>query len=245
MIENEQLSSLISKNFNLRLVEPHIYSVYSEGENTNTYDRMGSFYDAVLCNPVYNRLVWGYSVTEYVSLTCDVLDTTEGWILDAGCGTLAFTAKTYATYSKQPIVLLDQSIKQLQLAKARMIRLKGSIPENMVFLHGNVLELPFNPEMFQAIVSLNVIHVLEPRDLERMLLELRNALAANCTISFTTLVKNDRLADRYIDLLDKSGEVYARNMAQLLNVFNGLSMPIQYDVKGSLALINYGETASK
>lgn len=240
MIEEDRLSSVLSKNVKLRLVEPHVYSVYLECENTNSYDRMGAFYDLVLCNPIYNHLVWGYSVKDYVSLTRDVLESTDGWILDAGCGSLAFTAKTYSTYSKQPIVLLDQSIKQLRIAKARMIRLNGSIPENMVFLHGDVLELPFEPESFTAMVSLNVIHVFEPEKLKRMLLELKNALVKNGKISFTTLVKNDRLADRYIDMLDKSGEVYARNMNQLLDLFEQVSMSIKHELHGSLAIIYYG-----
>lgn len=58
---------------------------------------MGTFYDLVLCNRFYNRLVWGYSITDYASLTRDALESTNGWVLDAGCGSLAFTAKTYAT----------------------------------------------------------------------------------------------------------------------------------------------------
>jgi len=59
-------------------------------------------------------------------------------------------------------------------------------------------------------------------------------------ISFTTLVKNDRLADRYIDILRKSGEVYPKNIAQLSKVFEGLSMPIKSEVKGSMAFIYNG-----
>ena len=239
MIDEKRLSTLISKDVNLRLVEPHIYSVYPDGENTNSYDKMGSFYDLVLCNRFYNRLVWGYSITDYASLTHDALESTNGWILDAGCGSLAFTAKTYANYSKHPIVLLDQSIKLLRIAKARMVRLNGSVLENMVFLHGNALDLPFKPKSFRTIISLNVLHMFEPEDLKRMLLELRNALANKGSISFTTLIKNDRLADRYINMLHKAGELYPRNIAQLLNVFDELSMPVKNQVKGNMAFIYY------
>ena len=239
MIDEKRLSALISKDVSLRLVEPHIYSVYPDGENTNSYDKMGTFYDLVLCNRFYNRLIWGYSIAEYASLTRDALESKNGWVLDAGCGSLAFTAKTYANYSNRPIVLLDQSTKLLRLARARMVRLNGSVPGNMVFLHGNVLDLPFKPKGFRTIVSLNLLHMFEPEDIRRMLLELRNALANKGTISFTTLVKNDRLADRYINMLHKAGELYPRNIAQLLNVFDELSMPVKHQVKGNMAFIYY------
>ena len=117
------------------------------------------------CNRLYNRLVWGYWTSDFHSLGLDALrSATDGWVLDAGCGSLAFTAGTYVQYSERPIVLLDQSVKLLRMAKARLINLHGSVPPNMVFLHGDALELPFKPKSFTTIISMNLLHVLDDEE---------------------------------------------------------------------------------
>ena len=69
MNEND-LYTIISKDISLRHVEPHIYSLYNDDEETNEYDKTGvsGFYDFVLCNRLYNRLVWGYPPKDYLSL---------------------------------------------------------------------------------------------------------------------------------------------------------------------------------
>src|SRR4030042_2875465 len=134
MIDAARLSEIILPGVNLRLVEPHLYSPYAPGEQTNSYDEKGalSFYDQVACNRFYNRLVWGYSTSDYHSLCREALrSSTEGWVLDAGCGALAFTAKTYADYDERPVIFLDQSITLLRLAKARLAQLRGAVPGNV------------------------------------------------------------------------------------------------------------------
>jgi SAM-dependent methyltransferase len=237
MIDEDSLESLLTEEANIREVEPHIFSLYPEGENTSFYDRTGGFYDVVLCNPLYNRLVWGYSILEYESLMQNILGLGEGWVLDAGCGSLAFTAKTYLEFSKGPFLLFDQSIKLLKMAKARITKLNGSVPEEMVFLHGDVRDLPFIPGSFPRIVSLNVIHVLGPEDFRKMLLELKEVLNENGKMAFTTLVKNDRLSDGYIELLHKTGEMYPRTIADVVEVFEEVSIPVEYTLRGGMAFI--------
>lgn len=189
MIDEKRLSEIIPKDVSLRLVEPHIYSLYSHGENTSSYDRIfGAIYDLVACNRFYNRFVWGYWTTDYHPFCLDALrSSTKGWVLDAGCGSLAFTAKTYINYSGRPVVLLDKSINMLMVAKSRLVKLSGKVPDNMVFLHGDVLQLPFKPKSFGTVISLNLLHVLE--DVKKLLQELRNVLMDGGTISLTTLRK--------------------------------------------------------
>jgi SAM-dependent methyltransferase len=237
MIDEGSLATLLTDEAILRVIEPHIFSLYPEGENTSSYDRTGRFYDVVLCNPLYNRLVWGYSILEYESLMHNILGSGEGWVLDAGCGSLAFTAKTYLDFSKGPFLLFDQSIKLLKMAKARITKLNGSVPEEMVFLHGDVRDLPFKPGSFPRIVSLNVIHVLGPEDFRRMLLELKKVLNENGRMTFTTLVKNDRLSDGYIELLHKTGEMYPRTIADVVEVFEEVSIPVEFELRGGMAFI--------
>jgi len=239
MIGEEKLSEVISKDVGLRFVELHIYSVYPNGENMSSYDKMfGAFYDFVACNRFYNRLVWGYWTGDYSSLCNNALtSSTDGWVLDAGCGSLAFTARAYVNYNRRPVVLLDQSLRLLRIAKLRLIKLNGHVPENMVFVHGDALQLPFKPKSFKTVISLNLLHVLE--DIKGRLHEMRNVLSDGGAIFLTTLIENNRFADKYLHMWGKAGEVVPRNADQLFAVFNVLDMPVKYRIKGNMAFISY------
>jgi ubiquinone/menaquinone biosynthesis C-methylase UbiE len=239
MNEND-LQTIISNEVKLRYIEPHIYSLYSDNEETNEYDRTGAagFYDFVLCNRVYNRLVWGYPPKDYTQLCQRALNSSaDGWVLDAGCGSLAFTAKAYLDYSKRPIVFLDQSINLIKRAKSRLIKLNGNVPDNMIFLHGDALELPFKPKSFDTIISINLLHVLE--DIEKILNQLNRVLADGGTISFTSLVLNNRLADRYFQAIASTGAAIPRTTEQLISFFDNANMPVEYNLKGNMAYIQY------
>jgi len=238
MIDEKRLSEVISKNVRIRFVEPHIYSVFPNEENMNSYDKMfGAFYDFVACNRFYNRLVWGYWTGDYYSLSHSALaSSTDGWVLDAGCGSLAFTARAYANDTQRSVVLLDQSLRLLRIAKSRLIKLNGNVPGNMVFVHGDALHLPFKPQSFKTIISLNLLHVL--KDITGMLQEMRNVLSDGGAIFLTTLIQNNRFADRYLRMWGKAGEVVPRNADQLFAVFNALDMPVKYRIKGNMAFIS-------
>lgn len=241
MIDAARLTDVIPPEVSLRLVEPHLYSPYAPGENTNAYDKKGAlaFYDKVACNRFYNRLVWGYDTADYHALCRVALrSSSEGWVLDAGCGALAFTARTYADYTARPVIFLDQSITLLRLAKARLAKLTGGVPANVVFLHGDVLDLPFKSHSFGAIICMNLLHVLE--DIRRVLQELRRVLLDGGTMAFTTLIENRRLADRYLHMWAKAGEVVPRTAHQLLAEFASLGLPVEYRIQGNMAFITYG-----
>jgi ubiquinone/menaquinone biosynthesis C-methylase UbiE len=240
MIDAARLAEILLPGVDLRLVEPHLYSPYAPGEQTNSYDETGalSFYDKVACNRIYNRLVWGYSTSDYHSLCRQALNSSaDGWVLDAGCGALAFTAKTYAGYTARPVVFLDQSITLLRLAKERISQLTGAVPDNLVFLHGDVCELPFRPKSFGTIIALNLLHVLV--DVPGVLRALRKVLLDEGTMSFTTLIQANRLADRYLHLWARAGELVPRTAPQLLAEFEALRMPVTYRIRGNMAFIAY------
>jgi len=225
---------------NPRLIEPHIYSVLPDIEAANAYDSpFGSIYDRVACSPLYNRLIWGYSIARFASLAQDALTSSKnGNVLDLGCGSLAFTARTYLQYSDRPVVLLDQSLKMLRIAKSRLIELSGNVPGNMVFLHADALQLPFQQKSFNTIISQNLLHCLD--DIKKLLIGLKNVLSDGGRMYFTTLVKGNRLADRYLEALAGGGKLVSRNIDQHQSVFEELGMSIKYDIDGNMAFIYYG-----
>jgi ubiquinone/menaquinone biosynthesis C-methylase UbiE len=233
------LSALLSKNTTLRLIEPNIYSIFSDIEVANAYDTLfGNIYDRVACNPIYNRLIWGYSIAKFASLVQDALTSKTGNVLDLGCGSLAFTAKTYMRYSERPVVLIDQPLKMLKLAKSRLIKLNGKVPDNMVFLHADALQLPFQQKSFETIISLNLLHCLN--DTKRLFFGLKNILSDNGKMYFTTLVKGHRLADKYLQALSAGGKLVFRSIEDHQAVFSQIEMSMKYDVNGNMAFIYYG-----
>lgn len=236
MVAQEKLAEIIDKNVTVRIVEPHIYTVYPLVEGIGSYDKMGGVYDAVACSRLYNRVMWGYWTSDYHLLCADALRSAkDGWVLDVGCGSLAFTATTYAEYSERPVVLLDQSIRLLRMAKKRLIKLKGSVPPNMVFLHADALELPFKSKSFKTIVCMNLLHVFS--DLTRFLPGLKNVAVDRGRISCTTLVLNNRPSDRYLKTLATAGFVVPRTMDELSKIFNDAAIPVKHTVKGNLAFL--------
>ena len=101
----------------LREVEPGLYSLYLPGAGANAYDESGAlaFYDRIACNALYNRLMWGYA-TPILNRLCRqaLASRSEGWVLDAGCGSLAFTAPSYTGFTGRPVIFLDQSLTLLR-----------------------------------------------------------------------------------------------------------------------------------
>jgi SAM-dependent methyltransferase len=245
LIDEESLSAVLQEGSSLRRVEPHIYSALPAADDVDiSYDKkFGFFYDLVACSPFYNRIVWGYRISEYHPFCLAALrSSTAGWVLDDGCGSLAFTAKTYAGYSDRPVVLLDRSIRLLRMAKARLERICGRLPANLVFIHGDALQLPFRARSFETLISLNLLHVLE--NVRGAVLEMRRVLSAEGTASLTTLVENDRLADRYLHVWGRAGELIPRREEEVLAAFRNAEMAVECRTKGNLAFIRYGESMS-
>lgn len=229
------LPELLDPGVKLELVEPHIYS--DPGVETNEYDTgFGAFYDAVACSRIYNRLVWGYSIDTYARLCSAVLAESSGWMLDAGCGSLAFTAKTYAAGSRRPVVFLDQSLNLLRRAKRRLMLLCETVPPNVVFVRGDVLRLPFRPSSFSTILSLNLLHVL--RDPVQALAAFSRVLVADGKVHCTTLVEGRRLADLYLARLGRAGFLVPRKVSTVLACFEQAGFTPAHVSSGSLATIH-------
>lgn len=236
-INENDLSALLLENTALRLVESNIYSVLPNNESGNEYDtQFGFIYDLVACNPIYNRLIWGYSIKIFPQIANDALRSTpEGNVLDLGCGSLAFTAEAYGQYTERPVVLADQSLKMLRMAKSRLIKQNGKVPDNLVFLHSDALHLPFQENAFTTIISENLLHCLD--DTIILLKQLKNIMSKNGKIYFTTLVKNNRLADKYLQALADSGKLISRTAADHKEIFKQVGLAAKFEATGNILSI--------
>ena len=236
-LNEKDLSALLLENTILRLVEPCIYSVLPANEYGNEYDtQFGFIYDLVACNPIYNRLIWGYSVKLFPKMATHALwSSPEGNVLDLGCGSLAFTAKAYSHSTERPVVLADQSLKMLRMAKSRLIKQNGKVPDNLVFLHSDALNLPFQESKFATIISENLLHCLG--DTSIFLRQLRNIISENGKIFFTTLVKTNRLADKYLQALADGGKLISRTVSDHKEIFKQVGLFAAYETNGNLLSI--------
>jgi ubiquinone/menaquinone biosynthesis C-methylase UbiE len=234
---DNDLSALLMENTTLRSVEPNVYSVLPDNESGNEYDtQFGFIYDLVACNPIYNKVIWGYSVKMFPKIATDALRSTpHGNVLDLGCGSLAFTAKAYSQYAERPVVLADQSLKMLRMAKSRLIKQNGKVPDNLVFLHSDALNLPFQENAFETIISENLLHCLD--DTSIFLRQLRNIISENGKIYFTTLVKTNRLADKYLQALADGGKLISRTVADHKETFKQVGLAATYETNGNLLSI--------
>jgi SAM-dependent methyltransferase len=234
------LSKIISEDVILNLIEPDIYSVYSIGDSPGSYDTVGAstIYDVVACNRFYNWLMWGYSIKDYVVLCEDILaSSSEGWVLDLACGSLAFTAEMYANCLNRPVVFLDQSLKLLRKGKFRIEKLKGNIPKNMFFLHADALDLPFKANIFHTVISLNLLHCID--DVKTALKEIKRVLTDGGNSAITTLVQSSRWSNFYLNMLAGSGALISRSSDELLSEFNNMGMQVTHKIRGNLALIRH------
>ena len=234
--END-LSALLLKNTALRSVEPNIFSVLPEDETGSEYDtRFGFIYDWVACNPIYNRLVWGYSVKIFSHIAKDaLLSSTQGRVLDLGCGSLAFTAKIYSQHSERPLVLVDQSLKMLRIAKSRLMKQTANIPGNVIFLHADALRLPFQQKTFKTIICENLLHCLS--DTSILLNQLAKIISEDSKMYFTTLVKNNRFADKYLQALADRGKLVPRTVEDHKERFEQAGLTAEYETIGNILII--------
>lgn len=239
--DENKLSSILLDESTLRLVEPNIYSVLPNDETGNEYDsQFGFIYDLVACNPIYNRLIWGYSVKIFSKIVNDALQSTSGGhMLDLGCGSLAFTAKAYSQYTDRPVILVDQSLKMLRMAKSRLIKQNGKVPDNLVFLHSDALHLPFQENAFTTIISENLLHCLD--DTSSLLKQLKNSIAKNGKIYFTTLVRTNRWADKYLQALADSGKLISRSGDDHKEIFKQVGLVAKYETMGNILSIQCGK----
>jgi SAM-dependent methyltransferase len=195
---------------------------------------MAAGYDRMVGSPRYNRFVWGNDPRSYVAFAAAALAAAgAGPFLDAGCGSLLFTADLYRR-AEAPIIALDRSTAMLSRARGRLDAPAG----HTLLIRGDLLALPLRPERFTSILCLGVLHQFAPAQASALVDGLSALLVPGGQLFLTCLVAAGRWpGDRYLALLHRAGEI-ARpytigELRQLLEQTR--SERLSYATKGNLA----------
>lgn len=208
MKPGQLLTPLLKDGINLNKIEDGIYSVLPLEDRVHVYDSKVAIYDLIIGSSIYNRLVWGNTLSNYRDFCLSGLESSDtGIVLDVGCGSLVFTHKTYSQYTDRPVILLDRSLGMLTKARERLTDKLGKYPDNYIFIQGDALDLPFVDYAFETVLSFGMLHIFE--DMEKFMGELLRVKSEKGKLFTTSLAGNNRFAKKYLNLLEKNGEVGA------------------------------------
>ncbi|MEA2206122.1 MAG: hypothetical protein QOE77_2898 [Blastocatellia bacterium] len=229
------LKEVLAEDHPARLIEADIYSVLP-GELRHHYDRRSTVYDLVVGTRLYNSLMWGSSPRAYAAFAREAIDShAAGNLLDAGCGSMLFTAPAYLE-SKRPIIAFDQSLAMLRRARQRLIELVGALPENILLLQADLSDLPFRAAAFHTALFMNVLHHLEAAP--TILPRLKALLVPKGGLYLTSLVSNHRFpGDFYLKTLFATGEfTRPRSELELKEILkHALRGKLSYRTNGNMA----------
>ena len=234
----ELLKEVVAEEHSVRLIEEDIYSVLPDTSVSHHYDKRASLYDSVVSTRLYNFVMWGTSPGDYVQFARDALNSSsQGVFLDAGCGSMLFTARIYAR-SNRYIVAFDQSLAMLRRARQRLRKISGCVPEHIRLLQADLIDLPFRRKSFRTVLCLNVLHQFA--DAMALVSGLTALLSDNGNLYLTSLISNNRaIGDWYLNALHRTGEfVRPRNEPELRELFvNDFGQRIRFREKGNMAFI--------
>jgi len=227
-------TTILSDGRNLREIEPDIYTTLHDAE-THHYDRLARVYDRLIGSPWYNRFVWGSDCADYTAFAhaaCQAQP--SGPYLDAGCGSMLFTAPAY-TNSTRSIIAVDHSLGMLRRARARLRESNGTVPPHVLLLQADLLDLPFRDATFSTVLSMGMLHLFG--DADRILQALRRRLQPRGRLYLSSLVLNGRRGDHYLRFLERRGEVAACRRVEDVRalVVNTMDHVAQCDAVGNIA----------
>ena len=211
------LAAALTSTHSIDEPEPGIWRQNGAGvELAAQYDSIGAAYDLIGGLDVYHRGLWGVSTRKYRAFAESAVSLCgEGVLLDAGCGSMLFTAHAHRTNERGALIGMDASLRMLRLAWARLHQPHPKV-ERAVLLKGNLVRSPFRAGAFDVVLCLHVAHVLD--DLEGLLTELHRVLRPGGTLFLTSLVLVNHWRDRYLRALSRRGVMSApRRRSDLLN----------------------------
>ncbi len=208
---------------------------------SKAYDKYSDKYDSyVRGDKLLHRMVKVFTFAirddfEYAKAVTDLIpEDFEGILVDIPTGTGIFMIDKFKQIPKAKIVCIDYSIEMLKLAKKRFVE-EGI--DNVVFLRGDVSNLPFNNEAIDLLVTMSGIEVFKNR--EQAINEMaRVTKNKGRMIGCTHVRKVNRIRDFFYSISSKSTKLITYpyyTKGQLLDRFEQkFNTKQQYLVKSKL-----------
>jgi len=201
----QSLANMLLEPGALAQVSTDIFSVIPAAERDHHYDKTAAIYDKVIGNRFYNRIIWGNWPSDYETFCKSALTSRKhGPVLDAGCGSLVFTAKAYCECTR-PAILMDRSLGMLHRARERLVTLAGEVPDHITLLQADIFDLPFVDHTFSTVQSFGMLHLFG--DTDRLLKALLRVNQDSGSLFLSSLAANNALAKRYLTMLKSHGEL--------------------------------------
>lgn len=194
------LTDALAPDRELRDVGGGVLSALDPHEECSPYDRRAATYDRLIGSRLYNRLIWGASPAAYTAFAAESIASSDGPLLDVGCGTAIFTAQTYRSTAR-PLVLLDRSLGMLRRA---VRRLEGHHTKQIAFVQADLFALPFQPGSFTTVACHGLPHLFD--DPGRVLGRLRSQLATGGSLYASSLVAQTTVGSAMLRVLHRVGE---------------------------------------
>ena len=83
--------------------------------------------------------------------------------------------------------------------------------------------------------AMNLLHCLD--DTSPLLKQLKDIVSKNGKIYFTTLVKSNRWADKYLQVLADSGKLISRTVDNHKEIFKQVGLTAKYETMGNILSI--------
>ncbi|MEP6872587.1 MAG: class I SAM-dependent methyltransferase [Anaerolineaceae bacterium] len=154
-------------------------------------------------SPIYNRLAWGTSPTDYARFAAAAIASSDGPLLEVGAGTAAASAQLHAR-SRRPTVLVDLSRDMLEHAGRRIAAAIGDerqLPPHIRLVQADLFTLPFPANGFTTIMGLGLTHLFD--DLPALVTALRAQLIAGGELYLAGLVAQTRRGRIYLKVLNQ------------------------------------------
>lgn len=239
------LSDLLIPGQTLRDAGDGVWSVFPGEVSGDRYARRARGYDAVVGSRIYNRIMWGSSPASYAAFARAASASSEGPMLDAGCGSLVFTADVHAG-SKRPLVLVDRSLGMLRATRARVL-VDGRVPDRIALIQADACALPFRSASFSTVLSMNLLHLFD--DPGPAVSSLVRILTGRGQLFATSLVTERAIGRWYLALLHAAGEMgVPKTAAQVRTAIEqprAVSRQVTIATEGSMAFVTARKTSEE
>jgi SAM-dependent methyltransferase len=203
------------------------------------YDLTAPAYDVLVGSATWHRLLWKTSPNAFRAFAERVYHSrADGAHAEVGCGSLLFTAQLYGGDRGRAVVLIDQSLQMLRIARRRLTKHFGRVPEHVVLVRADGRDLRLRGGWASTLIAMHVLHVVRER--EALLRTVRALMRAQgSTVGLTSIFLAGGRGDVFVRVFAALGELSPGLTRSELDALLAAQLggDIHVDVEGSMAFV--------